>query len=97
MGIGTLAGSVQEIEISNNPIRPARGITDTTFSNLPANASLSIYTLSGLLVKKLTADSTGVAKWDATNSSGRMVASGVYFVLVRGNGTTKTLKIAVQR
>ncbi len=97
MGIGTLAGSAQEIEISNNPIRPARGITDTTFSNLPANSSLTIYTISGLLVKKLTADSTGVAKWDATNSSGRMVASGVYFVLVRGNGTTKTLKIAVQR
>jgi kumamolisin len=97
MGIGTLASSVQEIQISNNPIRPARGITDTTFSNLPANASLTIYTISGLLVKKLTADATGVAKWDATNSSGRMVASGVYFVLVRGNGTTKTLKIAVQR
>ncbi len=97
MGIGTLAGSAQEIEISNNPIRPARGITDTTFSNLPANSSLTIYTISGLLVKQLTADPTGVAKWDATNSSGRMVASGVYFVLVRGNGTTNTLKIAVQR
>ena len=97
MGLGVLAASVQEIQISNNPIRPARGITNTTFSNLPANASLEIYTISGLLVKRLTADATGVAKWDATNSAGRGVASGVYFVFVRGNGTQTTLKVAVQR
>ncbi len=97
MGLASPPTSTQGIEISNNPIRPARGITDTTFSNLPANSSLEIYTISGLLVKRLTADATGVAKWDATNSSGRMVGSGVYFVFVRGNGTETTLKVAVQR
>lgn len=91
------ATSVKEIEISNNPIRPSRGITNTTFSNLPANSRLRIYTISGLIVKDISADATGVATWDATNQSGRMVASGVYFIFVQGNGTEKTLKIAVQR
>ena len=97
MGLAAPATSVKEIEISNNPIRPARGITNTTLSNLPPHSRLRIYTISGLLVKDLSADATGVATWDATNESGRMVASGVYFIFVQGNGTEKTLKIAVQR
>ncbi len=96
MGV-SLPSSVKDIEISNNPIRPSQGITNTTFSNLPANSRLRIYTISGLLVKSITADATGVATWDATNQSGRMVASGIYFIYVQGNGSKKTLTIVVQR
>jgi hypothetical protein len=68
-----------------------------TFKNLPANARLRIYTLSGLLVKDLTTNGTGETEWDGTNQSGRQVASGFYFVFAQGNGTENTIKIAVQR
>ncbi len=92
-----LPSSVKDVEISNNPIRPARGITSTTLSNLPANARIRIYTISGLIVKDITTDASGTTTWDATNQSGRRVASGVYFVFAQSAGTKKTFKIAVQR
>jgi kumamolisin len=88
---------VKEVQISNNPIRPKQGISNTTFSNLPANSKLRIYTISGRLVRDISANATGIATWNATNQSGRQVASGVYFVFVQGNGTKNVLKIAVQR
>ncbi len=93
----TPSNSVKDVSISNNPIRPSQGFTNATFTNLPANARLKIYTISGLLVKDITADASGVATWDATNQSGRQVASGVYFILAHGDVTTNTFKIAVQR
>lgn len=96
MGV-SMPSSVKDIQISNNPIRPSKGIANTTFSNLPANTRIRIYTPSGLLVKNIMADATGVATWDATNQSGRTVASGIYFVYAQGNGTKKTLTIVVQR
>mgnify|MGYP001575448918 CR=1 FL=1 len=89
--------SVNDIQISNNPLRPALGIRSTTFSNLPPNARLRIYTLSGRLVKDITADVAGIATWDATSSSGEAVASGIYFIHAQANATTRTFKIAVQR
>ncbi|MHB2026675.1 MAG: hypothetical protein ACYCPQ_08585 [Elusimicrobiota bacterium] len=80
-----------------NPWRISQGPAAMTFSLLPANARLRIYTLSGLLVKDLTADSAGLAVWDGTNQSGRSAASGFYFVFAQGAGQEITLKIAIQR
>jgi len=93
----SLPSTVKNVAISDNPIMPSRGVPTATFSNLPANTRLRIYTISGLLVKNLMTDASGMATWDATNQSGRQVASGVYFVFAQGAGTTKTFKIAVQR
>jgi hypothetical protein len=67
------------------------------FTNLPPASRIRIYTISGRLVKDMTADGNGTATWDATNQSGSAVASDVYLVFVQGNGTEKTFKIMVQR
>jgi len=53
--------------------------------------------VSGDLVKQITADITGTAKWDAKNENADDVASGVYYVLLSGTGGNKTMKVAVQR
>ncbi len=87
-----VTSSVNDIHISNNPIRPSRGITTNTFSNLPPNAKLRILTLSGRLVKELTADSSGIVTWDVGSTP-----SGIYFLSAQGNGTSRTFKIALQR
>jgi len=84
-----------------NPYRPsipahlAQGIT---FDILPANTSLKIYTLAGELVRDLY-DTAGIGsiKWDGKNSNGQSCASGVYWVILNGGGTTKTMKVAIQR
>ena len=68
-----------------------------TITNLPSNASVKIFTLSGFWVKTLTPQS-GLAIWDLTNEAGQEVASGLYLYLVTGDGGTKfTGKIALIR
>ncbi|MFC1522486.1 fibronectin type III domain-containing protein [Elusimicrobiota bacterium] len=90
-------GSVSDVKTYPNPFRPAKGHTLMTFSNLPATAKLKIYTFSGELVQELTSNASGIARWDAKNSYGKKVASGVYFVFAEGAGGKKTFKIAIQR
>jgi hypothetical protein len=51
------------------------------FVNLPADAVVRIYSLSGRLVRVLEhdTDADGTARWDVRNRAGAPVASGVYF------------------
>ena len=67
------------------------------FTGMPPGTRLRIYTLGGDKVRELTADASGQAAWDGTNSAGQNAASGVYIVYVQGAGDSKTLKVAVQR
>jgi flagellar hook assembly protein FlgD len=80
-----------------NPFEPAKGHTSMTFTNVPAGAKISIYTLTGELVKEITAYNTGTAAWDGTNSSGNNVSTGIYFALIKDNIIKTTLKLAVIR
>jgi hypothetical protein len=51
------------------------------FVNLPAKATIRIYSMSGVLVDVINHDDVaggGVAKWDLRNRSNQFVASGVY-------------------
>jgi hypothetical protein len=91
------ATSLSSVVVYPNPYRAARGDIGVTFINLPAEASVGIYTLRGEEVKALTANDSGEAFWDVTNRSGAPVASGVYFALLRGGGKTQTIKIGVRR
>ena len=68
-----------------------------TIDQLPSNATVKIYTLSGALVRELTASDLGVVTWDAKDAGGTFVPSGVYFGLASAGGDTKTFKIVVQR
>jgi hypothetical protein len=52
------------------------------FVNLPPQATIRIYSLSGVLVDMLNHDDPtggGTAKWDLRNRSNQFVASGVYY------------------
>lgn len=93
----TPSSSVKEVKVSPNPLRPAKGHTAMTFSNLPASAVLRIYTLTGDLIREMSADASGITSWDGRNRSGVYVASGVYFVFAEKSGVKTTFKVAVQR
>lgn len=90
---GSISGGV----VFPNPFRPALGHTAVTFSNFPAGATLTIYTMLGEKVKDLTADGNGMASWDGKTRYGREAASGVYFVLAQSGGQHAIYKVAVQR
>lgn len=63
--------------------------------------TIKIYTQTGTLVKELLSDNVPAGKgsidWDGTNSKGSKVASGIYFVKVKGPGLDTYDKIAVVR
>jgi thermitase len=67
-----------------------------TISNVPSNATVKIFTLSGVWIKTL-APQNSQAIWDLTNDSGQDVASGLYIYLVTGNGNKIRGKIALIR
>ena len=91
------ADTVSTFKVFPNPLRPAVGHLFMTFSMLPESARVRVYTLSGVLVRDITADAGGVARWDGTNESGAKAASGVYFVVVQTANRSQTFKVAVQR
>lgn len=70
-----------------------------TFSHLPDNATIRIFNLAGVLVKKIKKDPLGgqFQRWDLANQSGLPVASGLYIAYIElpDLGTTKILKIAI--
>lgn len=71
-----------------------------TFAPVPDNTTIRIYTLTGELVKELTAlpADLNAKVWDGRNTAGKKAASGVYFCHLAAAGyTPQFLKLAIER
>lgn len=80
------------------PFRPSAGHSAITFTGLTYSARISVYTLSGRLVRALDKNGPGATlEWDVKNSSGENVASGVYIFVVKSPGQTRSGKLMVIR
>lgn len=87
-----------------NPLTSHGGKPDepfVTFTNLPNEVTVKIYTLSGILVRTLgTEDKSSVTspylQWDLENEDGLRVASGMYLAIVSNPDLgDKVLKFAI--
>ena len=70
------------------------------FFNIPGNCSIKIYTELGELIKEIDhTDGSGDAYWNSVTSSGQVIVSGVYIVIVenRDNGARYLKKLVVIR
>ena len=70
------------------------------FDNLTQSIDIKIYTINGELVwKKITDSTSAKIQWDAKNTSGRDVASGVYFAVIKSpnTGEKAVRKVAIIR
>jgi hypothetical protein len=70
------------------------------FSNLPPKCTIYIYTLDGVLVRKLARDNVdpnnSLERWDLQNANQIPVASGMYIAFIdAGSLGAKTLKLAI--
>jgi hypothetical protein len=68
------------------------------FVNLPADAIIRIYSLSGVLVRVIEHHSTvfgGAEDWDVTNRGGRLVANGVYFYAIEANDARRVGRMTI--
>jgi len=108
--LGTLDESVKDVYAFPVPFRPnganagiGSGMTGTaadgiTFANLPQHGTVEIYTLDGLLVKKLAIPENLVTqqlKWDVRNSAGEKVRSDVYIWRVVSGPNVKSGKLMI--
>lgn len=72
-----------------------------TFSNLPDEVTIKVYTLSGILIRTMTTQDKMSAtspflRWNLENESGLRVASGVYLAIVSSPGFgEKILKFSI--
>ncbi len=90
--------SIASLEVGPNPfLVPSE--TRLTIRNLSAEATLKVISTSGALVSQFKAQGGGRAFWDGRDSEGKVVPSGIYFIVAfSDNGNqTGTAKIAVVR
>ncbi|OGS20205.1 MAG: hypothetical protein A3J83_08725 [Elusimicrobia bacterium RIFOXYA2_FULL_40_6] len=85
---------VENVKMGPNPFVVREGLR-IKFIEVPTGAQLSIYNISGELVRRLS-ESNFEIEWDAKNERGDFVSSGIYiYVLKDTAGNKKTGKIAV--
>jgi hypothetical protein len=67
------------------------------FVNLPTDAIIRIYSLSGVLVRVLEHHSSGSSEevWDVRNRNGQIVGSGVYFFHIEAGGARRVGRMTV--
>jgi hypothetical protein len=94
----TPAAGVADITVGPNPLRPVVNPGAVmTFRHLPAGARVRIFSYVGEKLVDLDADAGGTAGWDGRNRRGNFVASGVYIAVIEGGGTSRTLRVAIER
>ena len=80
------------------PYDPAATNRQIKFQHLPEQCTITIYTLSGDVVRKVEKNdpNTSIATWDVNSSNGIPVASGIYIYVVDAPGFGKKVgKMAV--
>ncbi len=80
-----------------NPM--TRGAAIRFALRVPGHATLDVYSVAGQRVRQLVNGEFGAGErtvgWDATDASGRSLASGVYFLVLRADGASHTRKLFV--
>ena len=102
-----VATNMMEPSVVNKYLNQSRRLL---FTNLPAQSTIKIFTISGMLVRELHApedgltsynglgdSNTGVLHWDMISWEGLEIAAGMYFYHVKDDmtGEEKTGKFAV--
>ncbi|MDD2804040.1 MAG: kelch repeat-containing protein [Elusimicrobiales bacterium] len=95
--VRSAASDLSNVLVYPNPFYTNRGQGFVTIDRIPANAKVRIYTLSGDKVWESAAGSSGMVIWKGVNSSGSLVASGIYLAVVDSSAGKKVLKLAVER
>ncbi|MBI4777400.1 chitobiase/beta-hexosaminidase C-terminal domain-containing protein, partial [Candidatus Desantisbacteria bacterium] len=92
-----IASNLSNIRVYPNPFNDNSANSGITIDQLSENVTIKIFNIAGELVDELSGI-TGKAQWDAKNSSGEKVASGIYIYLaIDKDGRKATGKVAIIR
>jgi hypothetical protein len=98
--LGGTAASISDAYVFPNPYKGigAGGGNGVMFAGMPAQATIRIFALNGLLVRKIEhANQNGGSRWDLNNESGEPIASGVYLYTIHSGDEVVRGKLAVMR
>lgn len=84
--------TLENVKIYPNPYKPNTNPGYITFSNIEHESVIYIHSISGELIKKLNVPESGMVLWDARNSDGRELASGVYIAVIKSKSGNKIIK-----
>ncbi|MGQ9561118.1 MAG: hypothetical protein ACUVWA_11435 [Candidatus Oleimicrobiaceae bacterium] len=98
-----VAELLREVRVVPNPyvvtslFDPKENVHSLKFLYLPAECTITIYSLSGVKIKELHHDDgTGMENWDLTNEFGQDIAFGVYvYVVTTPSGAKRIGKLAI--
>jgi hypothetical protein len=87
-----------ETTVYPNPLIVKKQTEKINFINIPADATVYIYTVTGFLVEQFTAANSGsILSWDLCNTRGQAVSSGVYLYRIEGKKISETGKFVIIR
>ncbi len=98
--LGGAAASIADAYVFPNPYKGAgpAGEAGVLFAGLPVQATIRVFTLQGMLVRKIEHhNASGASRWDLANDSGKPVSGGVYLYTIDSGGETVRGKLAVLR
>jgi ligand-binding sensor domain-containing protein len=90
------SANLTDMNIYPNPANVRSGDTRVYFLRVPAESEISVYTVSGDLIKRFIYSGSS-NYWDLSNQDNQPVAAGVYFFHVKSNSQSGAGKIAVIR
>lgn len=91
------APDMEKVKVYPNPFRNDLNVRhEITFFNLPARATIRLYSVDGKLINTLEKDDSGNRfTWRLTNQQGQSVSSGIYIYLIHSNGSQRKGKLAI--
>ena len=94
----TSGDSQNEVLAFPNIIKPGQEAAQITFTNLPSESVIEIFSGNGMRLASVQPESSGqIAFWNLQTDQGNPVASGVYIYRVVSNGEAQSGKIMVIR
>jgi hypothetical protein len=94
-GSVTQVSDLKKLSIPSLVLRGMNG--QIVFNQIPRFSTIKIYSLSGQMLRYLSAGSTNQNVWDGRNQHGQPVGGGIYLYVVINNSEKRTGKIAVIR
>jgi hypothetical protein len=92
-GVEAPSEDLSDVEAYPNPVIVADGDNAVFFKRVPADASISIFSVAGDLVYEFELSLQD--HWDLKNSKGGSVAGGIYIFHVRSKNASGTGKFAI--
>ncbi len=88
-----LYNDLSEFNMYPNPFHPNEHVL--TFTGLPENSEIIIYTVTSKIVATLNSNENNYCVWDGKLETGETVASGVYFIVITGSNAQIVRKLGL--